>query len=45
MTSVAANMRDEVNESPVVVRRQEALLAEPIAALVKRTRKHAGHGW
>jgi glucosamine--fructose-6-phosphate aminotransferase (isomerizing) len=36
MTSVAANMRDEVNESPAVVRRQEALLAEPVAALVKR---------
>jgi glucosamine--fructose-6-phosphate aminotransferase (isomerizing) len=36
MTSVAANMRDEVGESPAVVRRQEALLAEPVAALVKR---------
>jgi glucosamine--fructose-6-phosphate aminotransferase (isomerizing) len=36
MTSVAANMRDEVNESPAVVRRQEAMLAAPIAALVKR---------
>jgi glutamine---fructose-6-phosphate transaminase (isomerizing) len=36
MTSVAANMRDEVNESPAVVRRQEALLAEPITFLVKR---------
>ena len=36
MTSVAVNMRDEVNKSPAVVRRQEALLAEPIASLVKR---------
>jgi glucosamine--fructose-6-phosphate aminotransferase (isomerizing) len=36
MASVAANMRDEVNESPTVVRRQEALLAEPVAALIKR---------
>src|ERR1700741_2852695 len=36
MPSTAANMRDEVNESPAVVRLQEALLAEPIAALVSR---------
>jgi glutamine---fructose-6-phosphate transaminase (isomerizing) len=36
MASVAASMREEVHESPAVVRRQEALLAEPIAALVKR---------
>src|ERR1700739_270524 len=36
MTSVAASMRREINESPAVVRRQEALLAGPIAAVVKR---------
>jgi glutamine---fructose-6-phosphate transaminase (isomerizing) len=36
MASVATSMREEVHESPAVVRRQEALLAEPIAALVKR---------
>src|ERR1700740_1274385 len=36
MTSVAANMRREIHESPAVVRRQEALLAGPIAAVVKR---------
>jgi glucosamine--fructose-6-phosphate aminotransferase (isomerizing) len=36
MASVAANMREEVRESPIVVRRQEALLAAPIAALIER---------
>jgi glutamine---fructose-6-phosphate transaminase (isomerizing) len=36
MATLAANMRDEVQESPAAVRRQEAALAEPIAALVKR---------
>lgn len=36
MASVAASMCEEVQESPVVVRRQEPLLAEPIAAVVKR---------
>jgi glucosamine--fructose-6-phosphate aminotransferase (isomerizing) len=36
MTSVAADMRKEIHESPAVVRRQEALLAGPIAAVVKR---------
>jgi glutamine---fructose-6-phosphate transaminase (isomerizing) len=36
MTSVAAGMRKEIDESPAVVRRQEALLAGPIAAVVKR---------
>lgn len=36
MASVAARMREEVHESPAVVRRQEALLVEPIAALVRR---------
>ncbi len=29
-------MREEVHQSPAVVRRQESLLAEPVAALVKR---------
>jgi glucosamine--fructose-6-phosphate aminotransferase (isomerizing) len=36
MASVATTMREEVDESPAVVRRQEALLAEPIAALINR---------
>src|ERR1700739_910682 len=36
MPSVAASMRREINESPAVVRRQETLLAGPIAAVVKR---------
>jgi glucosamine--fructose-6-phosphate aminotransferase (isomerizing) len=36
MTTLAANMCDEVKESPAAVRRQEAALAEPIAALVER---------
>jgi glucosamine--fructose-6-phosphate aminotransferase (isomerizing) len=36
MPSITTNMRDEVNESPAVVRRQEAMLAGPIADLVKR---------
>jgi glutamine---fructose-6-phosphate transaminase (isomerizing) len=36
MTSDAASMGEEVREAPAVVRRQETLLAEPIAALVKR---------
>jgi glucosamine--fructose-6-phosphate aminotransferase (isomerizing) len=36
MASVATSMREEVQESPAAVRRQEALLAEPMAALVER---------
>ena len=36
MASVAANMREEVDELPAVVRRQEAFLAEPIAAFARR---------
>jgi len=36
MAPVAASMSEEVHESPAVVRRQESLLAEPIAALVTR---------
>jgi glutamine---fructose-6-phosphate transaminase (isomerizing) len=36
MASGTASMREEVHEAPAAVRRQETLLAEPIAALIKR---------
>ena len=36
MVSISASMREEVRESPTVVRQQESLLGEPVAALVKR---------